>query len=297
MENKIKILLDTDLGSDCDDSGALAVLHNLADQDKAEILGITHCASERTGLVSVMSINSYYGRPDIPVGQYKVKPFLEEPNCTRYTSVLAREYENVFRKIEKTDIEDSVKTMRKVLANNIGVVMVSIGILNNIALLLKSQPDEISDLNGIDLVKKSVSSLYVMGGNFEDLSFEEYNIKCSIDDAQYVSENFPARIVYCGFEIGSKIKTGEKLKSSAVENPVRKAYQIYSEDGLRESWDPITVYCAINQKSELFTTMEDVAIRFDMFGRTVICKGGKDAFLIMNKPLEEIRETIDNLLV
>ena len=74
MKDKIKILLDTDLGSDCDDSGALAVLHNLADQDKAEILGITHCASERTGLVSVMSINSYYGRPDIPVGQYKVKP-------------------------------------------------------------------------------------------------------------------------------------------------------------------------------------------------------------------------------
>ena len=26
--------------------------------------------------------------------QYKVKPFLEEPNCTRYTTVLAREYEN-----------------------------------------------------------------------------------------------------------------------------------------------------------------------------------------------------------
>ncbi len=31
-----KIIFDTDMGSDCDDAGALAVLHKLADKEEVE---------------------------------------------------------------------------------------------------------------------------------------------------------------------------------------------------------------------------------------------------------------------
>ena len=37
-----KIILDTDLGTDCDDAGAIAMLINMASEGKAEILGMTH---------------------------------------------------------------------------------------------------------------------------------------------------------------------------------------------------------------------------------------------------------------
>jgi inosine-uridine nucleoside N-ribohydrolase len=44
-DEPVKIILDTDIGPDCDDAGAIAVLHTLATQGAAEILGIAHCTS------------------------------------------------------------------------------------------------------------------------------------------------------------------------------------------------------------------------------------------------------------
>ena len=34
----VKVIFDTDMETDCDDAGALAVLHTLADRDECEIL-------------------------------------------------------------------------------------------------------------------------------------------------------------------------------------------------------------------------------------------------------------------
>lgn len=45
MKNKkpVKIIFDTDIGGDCDDAGALALLHRLCDMGEAELLAVTHC--------------------------------------------------------------------------------------------------------------------------------------------------------------------------------------------------------------------------------------------------------------
>ena len=74
----IKILLDTDLGGDCDDAGALAVLHKLADKGLCEILAVTHCSSGCCGAVTIKAINDWYKRPEIPIGVYKKREFLTE---------------------------------------------------------------------------------------------------------------------------------------------------------------------------------------------------------------------------
>ena len=64
-----KIIFDTDMGSDCDDAGALALLHTYADMDKAEILGCIYSSGKVPyGAGVVQAINIRYGRADIPVG-------------------------------------------------------------------------------------------------------------------------------------------------------------------------------------------------------------------------------------
>jgi hypothetical protein len=69
--NPEKIIFDTDMGSDCDDVGALALLHYYADQGKAEILGCIYSSGKVPfGAGIVEAINIWYGRPDIPVGAY-----------------------------------------------------------------------------------------------------------------------------------------------------------------------------------------------------------------------------------
>lgn len=57
------------MGSDCDDAGALALLHWYAGHEKAEIIACIHRSSKIPyGAAIVDAINFYYGRPDIPVG-------------------------------------------------------------------------------------------------------------------------------------------------------------------------------------------------------------------------------------
>ena len=68
---QVNLIIDTDAGLDVDDIGALAVAHHLADQGKANILATIHCTGFELGIAAVNVINTYYGRPDTPLGAYK----------------------------------------------------------------------------------------------------------------------------------------------------------------------------------------------------------------------------------
>ena len=75
--SKPLILLDTDLNTDVGDAGAIALLHGLADLNEAEIIGIGVSVSNPDTPYALLAINAYYGRPDVPIGQYQGQPPLE----------------------------------------------------------------------------------------------------------------------------------------------------------------------------------------------------------------------------
>jgi len=87
------VIFDTDMGSDCDDAGALAVLHSLADAGEVKILGVVFSSGKnRYGVRTCDAINTYYGRGDLPLGQYhgtdvgdhhRLLPFTPESNPVR----------------------------------------------------------------------------------------------------------------------------------------------------------------------------------------------------------------------
>lgn len=295
---KIKIVLDTDMGSDCDDAGAFAVLHNLANAGEAEILAVTHCATEISGVYTAKAINKWYGREDIPVGRYDKKKFLEGEIFVRYTKPIMDEYLKANSEIK---FENATRVLRRTLADNDNITIAVVGMQNNIAELLKSEADDISPHSGVELVEKSVKNMYVMGGNFEDLSYAEYNIECDIESARYVADNFPKPIVYCGFEIGCNIETGANLTEADMTNPVRVAYNLYGRAAghnkmTRFSWDPITVYCAVRQNNVFYKESEKQKITFDKKGRAQLTSGGKDCYIIQTATDNEIRDEIDKFL-
>ncbi|MGA1238366.1 MAG: nucleoside hydrolase, partial [Limisphaerales bacterium] len=63
-----KIILDVDAAEDVDDIGAIATLHALANQNEAEILGILISSNNEWVAPCVDAINTYYGRPNLPIG-------------------------------------------------------------------------------------------------------------------------------------------------------------------------------------------------------------------------------------
>src|ERR1044071_5503580 len=67
----VRLILDTDMDSDCDDAGALAMLHALADDGEVVLLGIAVSSHHAWSPPSTDAINTWYGRPAIPIGAPK----------------------------------------------------------------------------------------------------------------------------------------------------------------------------------------------------------------------------------
>ena len=155
------VIFDTDLDSDVDDVGALAVLHALENNGQAKILAVIVTSDDMHSPLCADAINTYFLRPDIPIGvnkEAKLRSF------SRYTRAVADEYPHDLKSFN--DAEDAASLYRKVLSPQPdgSVVIVTVGHLTNLKNLLLSGPDDYSPLGGTALVEKKVKLWSCMGG-------------------------------------------------------------------------------------------------------------------------------------
>ncbi len=286
----IDLIIDTDIGSDSDDVGALMIAHKLKKRGECNILAVTASVSRRDAACAIDVINRYYGEPNIPVGILTEKKCGENPPEGCYSRALEMAYENSYASV---NAENATKVLRRVLANAKNKVrIVTIGSFANIAYLLKSQPDEISTLNGVDLVKEKVLDMYSMAGNFSE-PITEWNVKIALEESLFVAKNFPLPITYCPFEVGNSIFTGKKLMEGG-NSPMKTAYYVFGHIP-RQSWDPITIFCAIRGEEE-FCVAESVKVEMDQSGITTIDGKGKDRVILSAKDKEKLTQTLENLI-
>ena len=144
----IKIILDTDFGDDGDDLAALAVLHHFADLGEAEILAVGQSNSRWDAPGAIDVINTYYGRPDIPIGIVDHKTHEGD----QYSSFLVKNYEF---DLDLTNVSSaSTSTDGRWLRLLTEREVCGVGFKSNMRDLLKSKPDDISPLSGVELVRK-----------------------------------------------------------------------------------------------------------------------------------------------
>ena len=216
---KVKVILDTDLGGDCDDVGALALLHVLTNKAEAEIIGISHTTSSRYGVACIDIINNFYERPML-IGDNKLDTHLAGQDSGKYTARLVEKFHSKY--MDRSLAMESTSYLRRCLAGVEGKVkLVAIGQLNNFARLLRSEADEFSPLSGRELIESKVDEVVVMGGLFasndEPVIFDnkpylaEYNIVSDLTSSKYFIENCPVKITFIDFLIGYKVKTLGKL--------------------------------------------------------------------------------------
>ncbi|HEY4111139.1 nucleoside hydrolase [Puia sp.] len=246
----VNIIFDTDMGPDYDDVGAIALLHAFADSGKAKILA-TMSSNRYEGVAAVLNVfNTYFHRPSIPIGV----PGGNAPDIRdkqHWTDSILANYPHTIN--HNTDAAYAVPLYRKILAKqpDHSVVIVTVGFQTNLADLLETNADENSRLDGIQLVKKKVKLLVSMAGTFP--RGKEFNINSDVSAALSVSKNWPTPVIYSGFEIGKRIKTGLPLvHNAAIRNsPVKDVFRIAMrqspEDAQgRMSWDETAVLVALN---------------------------------------------------
>lgn len=229
----VPIIFDTDMDTDCDDAGALAVLHVLADRGECEILGTMVSVSHPWSAPAVAAINAYYGRADLPLGSPK-RGGVNEPS--RFARQIADEFPQRVR--SAADAADALALYRELLARQAdgSVVIVTVGYLRNLRELLDSP-------GGPDLVKRKVKTWVCMGGNFvgspahDDLKLGNVNFQRDPDSAHFVVWNWPAPVAFVGREIGSipsGLRCGACLAKTPSSNPVRRAYEHYFGGALQD---------------------------------------------------------------
>ena len=237
-KNAVPVILDTDMESDVDDVGALAMLHALADKGEVNILGVMVCALNEWSVLCADRINTYFGRAGTPLGTLRGPGVDRE---SRYAHVIPLEFPGTLQ--NNNDAPDAVRQYRQILASQPdgSVVIISIGYLTNIRDLLNSQPDEISTLSGRELVSEKVSIWICMGGQFP--SGREANIRWDTEASIEAIANWPTKIIFSGWEIGL-MDTGGNISELPDSNPVRRAYELFDRIP-HKNWDQVAVLYAI----------------------------------------------------
>ena len=67
----VRLILDTDMGPDYDDVGAMAVMYALADSGKVQVLATLSSNKDERTVPCIEVLNTYFNRPDMPVGAPK----------------------------------------------------------------------------------------------------------------------------------------------------------------------------------------------------------------------------------
>jgi len=241
--------------SDVDDVGALAMLHALADLGEVNILGTMVCSLNPWSVPTVDALNTYFGKPDLPIGAVKT---LGVYRNTKYARIISEEYPQDIGLGERAP--DATKLYRELLAKqrDQSVVVVTVGYLTNLFYLLKSPPDDISPLKGIELVRQKVKQLVCMGGRYpyQQNPGRWGNFKPDPGAIQYVAQYWPTLITFTGGgDFSNAIPTGKlALTSSDKTNPVTRAYTLFLKDwrDWHHSADLIAVYVAVRGWKEFF---------------------------------------------
>ena len=299
----VNLILDTDLGPDYDDVGAMALMHALADSGQVNILATLSSNHDERVVPCIEVLNTYFNRPDIPVGAPKSEPgaSLTTWHKTKWTDELPANYPHHTAKT--SDAPDALKVYRKILSEqpDTSVVICTIGFFSNLRDLLQSGADEYSDLSGKELVAKKVKRLVSMAGLFPE--GKEFNVYCDVPASKVVAEEWPTEIVFSGFEIGNVILTGKKLVQMNVENsPVKDAYALCFAEGDPEgrmSWDHTAVLVAIKGYEPYFDVERGTFHVVDDEGTNnwVANPNGRDLRLIEKMPPTEVASLIENYMM
>lgn len=233
-----RIIFDTDVGGDVDDAGALAVLHALADRGEIQLLAMGVVIGHEAAVPYVHAVNTWYGRPDLPIGTIKGKaPYARD----EYMEPIVAEYPHTLTRETAPDV---VKLYREVLSSqpDRSVTLIVVGPATNINNLLNSAPDEHSPLTGVELMRRKIK-FYAAGGNGNaglpegKCGFNYYmDLRAASGELRMLPSDFPT--VFAGGS-GLKLQIGSVLSQVRPDHIIRKSYEAYYNGTAKDrySWD------------------------------------------------------------
>ena len=286
-----KIILDTDIGADCDDVGALMLLHSLCGKGEAEFLAATHCTSRASGLGALSAVNIACGR-EVPLGSYPRPGMQDDGTVDRYAAQLAAEFPT--RYPVGVPQPDAAQVTSQALEEqpDASVTLCAIGPMTNLAYYLE-------DASLTDLIARKVRRLVAMAGCFTPGGAPEWNVASDIPAAVRVADAWPTPIVWVPFEVGEPVQTGAPL-ARRKDHPAPRAYALFHGGTFhqRSSWDPIAVHIAVRGNQPWWSLSAPGRVTVDPDGSTRFSpeEGGPHRYAIARGEAMKVAQDLNRLL-
>ena len=171
---RMKVVLDTDIGTDIDDAWALGYA---VKSPSFELLGVTVTDADTPRRARLAcKLLARLGRTDVPVAAGRPTPAVP-PNRVDYQFAWAEDFD-AYRPIATPAVEFLAETIRR---NPGAVTVVAVGPLQNLGDLVRQHPDV------VPLVKRVVLMSGSIGANaYSPVAVAEWNVKLAIPEAQAV---------------------------------------------------------------------------------------------------------------
>jgi inosine-uridine nucleoside N-ribohydrolase len=315
----VKIIFDTDMGNDVDDVMALCMLHTLQTRGAVELLAVTITKDHPQAAAFTDAVNTFYGRPDIPIGVVRNSPASELGRTNRYNPLADVQNEDGSQRyphdlLSGEDAPEAVGLLRKLLAaaEDNSITLVQVGAFTNFQRLLASLPDTHSPLAGRELIAKKVKLLSVMGCTFQtmnwDTRFPEWNVRLDRPAAQALVEGWPTPIVWSGAEIGKAALFPREAIDRDFEyvkhHILKEAYILYKAPTPHHpnapTWDPTAVLYAVYPDRGYFDLSPEGRVTVEDNGTNWFkpAEPGPHRFLVMTpEQAARVREAIIQLCV
>jgi inosine-uridine nucleoside N-ribohydrolase len=314
-EAPVPLIFDTDMGNDCDDALALAMIHALQSRKECELLAVTITKDHELAAPFVDCLNTFYGRGNIPIGVCRNSG--KTPDAGKYNQV-SKITDNGKLRFEHdllsgNNAPTAVEVLRRTLAQaqDASVVVVQVGFSTNLANLLASPADAIAPLSGRELFAKKVKLVSIMAGAFAPIpndqgvlgEHREYNVAEDIPSIKKLVELCDVPILWSGFEIGLNLTYPHQSILQdyryVTHHPVAEAYIAYippPQD--RPTWDLTSVLAAVRPDRGYFELSNPgtVTISDDAISRFAENPQGKHRYLILKPAMaERTREALVQL--
>lgn len=260
QDSKPLIILDTDIGSSTDDLFAMQMLYDYDRRGLCKFLGVIVDREGENCAACADVMNTWHGYSALPIGQvkaglkapkvwidYRQMPYYKNADSTYMFRHSVANY---------AALPDGYKLYRKLLSQqkDHSVTICSIGFLACLAQLLQSEGDEYSPLNGVELVRRKVCTVYLQGGVFSEAEEPDYNMTQGPQFAHDFFRLFPkeVEIIFSPQEVGQMV---EYVPEQVLEDihltdihPVKQVYMTCNCNTGQRMWDVCTVMNAVEEE-------------------------------------------------
>lgn len=298
-KDKVKMrnfILGSDWWTDCDDAVAVRILARAhkAGEICLRGIGINACMED-----SVRALDGFLqseGVCGIAIGiDPEASDFGGNPPYQKRLASLPSKYSS------NQDAEDAVRLYRRILAESTEPVeIIEIGYLQVIANVIESEPDDLSDMDGMELIKEKVSKIWVMAGKWDDNPGRENNFTRnprSRAAGNIFCEKCPVPVTFLGWEVGADVITGDALDENDI------LYRVLCDHGSRNgrmSWDPMLVLLAIigDEAAAGYHAVRGTASVDSQSGenRFTPCDEGRHQYVVRKMPDEYYKKAINKLI-